>query len=65
MDGNRQMESIRRNNKMRLSIDEKLLNKLVNYIGTKPFQEVFQLINEIQNDIKPIEEKPEQEVKEE
>ena len=48
---------------MRLSIDDKLLNKLVNYIGTKPFQEVFQLINEIQNDIKPIEEKPEQEVK--
>lgn len=30
---------------MRLSIDEKLLNILVNYIGTKPFQEVFQLWN--------------------
>ena len=49
---------------MRLSIDEKLLNKLVNYIGTKPFHEVFQLINEIQNDIKPIEEKIEEEAKE-
>ena len=40
---------------MRLSIDEKLLNKLVNYIGTRPFQEVFKIINEIQNDVKPIE----------
>ena len=40
---------------MRLSIEQELLNKAVNYIATKPFHEVFQLINEIQNDIKPIE----------
>lgn len=39
---------------MRLSIDEKLLNKIANYLGTKPFQEVFQLVQEIQQDIKPI-----------
>ncbi len=32
---------------MEYTISEELINKILNYIGTKPYIEVFMLINEI------------------
>ena len=39
---------------MRFSIDQKVLEKLVNYVAIKPYNEVAQIIAEVQRDIKPI-----------
>lgn len=38
---------------MRVSIDKEILEKIVNYIATKPYSEVWQLIGALQQDIKP------------
>lgn len=39
---------------MRFSIDKQLLEDIVNYMVTKPYNEVQAIITSIQNDIKPI-----------
>lgn len=39
---------------MRISIDKQLLEDIVNYMVTKPYNEVQAIITSIQNDIKPI-----------
>lgn len=44
---------------MRYSIEQKTLENLLNYVITKPYNEVAQLIAEVQKDIKPVvEEEP-------
>ena len=48
---------------MRVSVDQKTIEKIARYLVTKPYQEVAQLINEMQADMKPI--KDEDEPKEE
>lgn len=45
---------------MRLSIEQEILEKALNYIASKPFREVAQIIAEVQKDIKPIEEEKEE-----
>ena len=30
-----------------------LLNKILGYLGTRPYQEVYQIINEVQEAVKP------------
>ena len=42
---------------MRVSIEDKVLEKVLNYIATKPFNEVAKLIQEVQQDLKVIPEK--------
>jgi hypothetical protein len=37
--------------KMELSVD--LLNALMRYLGTRPYQEVFSLVQEIQKQVTP------------
>ena len=39
----------------RYEIDEKILNGILQYLGTQPFQAVAGLIDSIQKDIKKIE----------
>ena len=41
---------------MRVSIDKEILEKIVNYIATKPYNEVQALIAMVQGDVKIIEE---------
>ena len=46
---------------MRFSIDQKVLEQLLNYVATKPYNEVVHMLAEVQRDIKVIEEVPKQE----
>ena len=39
---------------MRFSLDQKLLEQVINYLATRPYQEVQGLIAAIQQDIKPV-----------
>jgi len=43
-------------NKMRLSVDQDVLQKVVDYLVQQPFKDVVTLINLINQDIKPISE---------
>jgi len=43
---------------MRFSIEQTVLEKIVNYLAGKPYIEVSQIMSEIQQDVKPfVEEK--------
>ena len=35
-----------------LKISEQLLNAIIGYLGTRPYQEVFQLVDALQNEAK-------------
>lgn len=48
---------------MRLSIEQKVLEQIVNYLVAKPFIEVSKLMATLQEDIKPIEEQTGEEAK--
>jgi hypothetical protein len=39
----------------KISIDVSVLNAVLGYLGSRPYQEVFQLINAIQDAVKPKE----------
>ena len=39
---------------MRISIEKNLAENLLNYLTTKPYVEVWQLIGALQQDIKPV-----------
>lgn len=41
---------------MRYSIEKEILEKVLNYVATKPFSEVASMIMEVQKDVRPIEE---------
>ena len=44
---------------MRFSIEQKILEEILNYMAEKPFNEVARLILEAQKDVKPVvEEEP-------
>jgi len=40
---------------MKLHIDNETINQVLGYLGTRPYQEVFQLIQAIQEAAKPPE----------
>jgi len=40
---------------MKLSIDIEVINQVLGYLGTRPYQEVFQMIQAIQEAAKPPE----------
>jgi hypothetical protein len=44
---------------MRFTIDKIILEQIINYLVTRPYTEVAQLIAAIQQDIKAVEEQPE------
>jgi hypothetical protein len=37
---------------MALNLSTQLVNQLLSYLGTKPYQEVYQLIHTIQDEVK-------------
>lgn len=39
---------------MRVSIDKTLAENLLNYLASRPYAEVWQLIGTLQQDIKPV-----------
>ena len=39
---------------MKYEIEEELINKIANYLVTKPYKEVAQILDEINKNIKPI-----------
>ena len=41
---------------MKFEIEQEVLNKIIRYLATKPYAEVAQLISELNQNIKPIEE---------
>ena len=43
---------------MRFTIDKTLLEQMLNYLATKPYNEVVQMITSIQQDIKVVEDQP-------
>ena len=47
---------------MRFTIDKAILEQVINYLVTKPYNEVAQLIANIQQDIQAVEDPPSQEV---
>jgi hypothetical protein len=44
---------------MRHSVDTRVLQDIINYLGNKPYVEVMQLITDLQNDAKAIPESSE------
>ncbi len=44
---------------MRVSISGETMENILNYLAEQPFKDVIKLWNEIQKDLKPIEDKPE------
>ncbi len=46
---------------MRFTIDKTILEQLLNYLVTKPYSEVVQMIANVQQDIKAVEEQPDPE----
>jgi hypothetical protein len=38
---------------MKLNIDIETINQILGYLGTRPYQEVYQLIQAIQEAVKP------------
>jgi len=47
---------------MRFSIDKTLLEQVINYLATRPYNEVAQLISAIQKDVMVVEEQTESDV---
>jgi len=45
---------------MKLNIDIETINQVLGYLGTRPYQEVFQMIQAIQEAAKPEEPKVEE-----
>ena len=45
---------------MKFTVDQEVLNKVMSYLGQKPFVEVHELIKLIQESAKPIEESKEE-----
>lgn len=53
--------NLKKEKEMKFEVEQEVLNKIIRYLATKPYAEVAQLISELNQNIKPIEEKIENE----
>jgi hypothetical protein len=49
--------NLKKEGTMKFEIEQEMLNKIIRYLATKPYAEVAPLISELNQNIKPIEEK--------
>jgi hypothetical protein len=50
----KKMGQITNNRRIRMKISDQLINSILGYLGTRPYQEVYQLIDAVQKEARDV-----------